>query len=532
MLPGFTASYSLFRTKHLYRGGRSSSGQADALLSGSVVPQTKCPPGCHPIYDLPGQCVCPVQLPCPSGSHYSVVSNQCVCDACAWNEISTGFIPPNCCKLLTCESGKTPCYGNCVDTKSDPNNCGGCRRACGSGQTCCNGFCTDISTDNNNCGACGSICQTENCCGGQCCDEGYGTCCNGQCCPDPYFCCGTTCCSNGDLGNPPQACCNGTCQLQDNQHCGFSCESCTGGTTCQLDPSQDYYAYACLCPTGQTWCASTNQCADTSSDPNNCGSCGNMCAPGEICKNSICMCGKHAACAAGETCTNGKCMCGTGKACSGGKVCCSGSCVDTSTSPKNCGSCGFGCSSGENCQGGTCLCGSGPACVSPEVCKNNICMCGSNPACTGGQTCCSGNCVELLTDTKNCGVCGNACEKGKTCQAGLCGCPDITPDYCTSAQACVNFQTDSNNCGGCGNKCPSNSSCMNGVCYCNTAGQRLCNSMTGQPCQPGGPYENCKCVNAMGANCGACSPPCGAGESCGTCTASMVQTYSTTCSCS
>jgi hypothetical protein len=37
---------------------------------------------------------------------------------------------------VTCSNGQTTCGGNCVDTKTDLKNCGGCGNACGGGQSC------------------------------------------------------------------------------------------------------------------------------------------------------------------------------------------------------------------------------------------------------------------------------------------------------------------------------------------------------------------------------------------------------------
>ena len=46
--------------------------------------------------------------------------------------------------------------------------------------------------------------------------------------------------------------------------------------------------------------------------------------------------------------------------------------------------------------------------------------CGScTTVCAFGQVCCSGKCVNLLSDTNNCGLCGHRCADNK-CTNGLC----------------------------------------------------------------------------------------------------------------
>lgn len=81
------------------------------------------------------------------------------------------------------------------------------------------------------------------------------------------------------------------------------------------------------CPGGR-FCSGL--CKDISSDPNNCGACGNVCAPGVSCLNGTC-------------------------GCPPGQTRCSGGCTNTSSNSQNCGACGHACGDGQICQNGTCV---------------------------------------------------------------------------------------------------------------------------------------------------------------------------------
>lgn len=61
---------------------------------------------------------------------------------------------------LVCSSGLTAC-GTCVDTNSNPNNCGGCGVACASGKVCSQGSCsveTCIANTTKTCSFDGECC--------------------------------------------------------------------------------------------------------------------------------------------------------------------------------------------------------------------------------------------------------------------------------------------------------------------------------------------------------------------------------------
>ena len=53
--------------------------------------------------------------------------------------------PPGC---NPCSEGETQCGGECVDTFSDPNNCGSCGHQCSEGESCSEGYCSLFCDDN------------------------------------------------------------------------------------------------------------------------------------------------------------------------------------------------------------------------------------------------------------------------------------------------------------------------------------------------------------------------------------------------
>jgi hypothetical protein len=127
---------------------------------------------------------------------------------------------------------------------------------------------------------------------------------------------------------------------------------------------------------GGTGNGGTGMCtADISTDPQNCGSCGNACVAGEACVGGTCR----------LSCTPPQVQCGT-------------MCADTSSNSLHCGGCGMQCQTG-------------------ELCQNSVCMMGS---CMAGTELCAGACVNTQSDLRNCGACGNACLAGQSCTAGVC----------------------------------------------------------------------------------------------------------------
>ena len=118
-------------------------------------------------------------------------------------------------------------------------------------------------------------------------------------------------------------------------------------------------------------------------------------------------------------------------------------------------------------------------------------------ACTGTQSLCGTTCVDLNTNTSNCGSCGVATPVGGVCTAGVAGC---AAGQTNCSGTCRNLQTDTANCGGCGVTVPVGGVCTAGVPGCPT-GQTNC----------GG---TCRALQTDNANCGACGTVCSGANTC------------------
>ena len=194
----------------------------------------------------------------------------------------------------TCGGATTDCSSSCVTEASDVSHCGSCTNACAlpnvsvnacSASKCvvgacaigfgdCNGFAADgcetatHGSDVNNCGGCGIRCSYPNA-GATC---ATGTCAIGACAAGFADC----------DGNPGNGCEVNT--QADNGNCGSCGNSCGGGKVCSAG------SCGTTCGGGLTNCSGA--CADLTSSPADCGMCNNLCptpaAATAVCAASNC----------------------------------------------------------------------------------------------------------------------------------------------------------------------------------------------------------------------------------------------------
>jgi hypothetical protein len=324
------------------------------------------------------------------------------------------------------------CGVTCADSGE---NCDGATDGC---YTCCDPMCVDTTTDPNNCGNCGTVCA-----GGQ-----YAVCVNATCsiqCPDGFTACGDgSYCA--DLANDPQNCIS----------CGDACpegQTCCGALGC-IDLTIDLHncgACGTDCGVDGRCCAST--CIDPNADDGNCGDCGAVCAPDQTCRGGTCRsrcpsdqlfcdqdcvdpqndaanCGGcGVVCAETERCQGGVCV----STCAAGTTDCGTYCADLTGDQNNCGGCGIVCSRDTACQNGHCI----------------------RPECPKGQTRCQDGCFDLTTDANHCGGCNNLCLNG---------------DFTCCGGACIDLKTDPNHCGRCDFACPPGYRCDGKGCVLEASG--------------------------------------------------------------
>jgi hypothetical protein len=372
-------------------GNACSQTHATAACRGSSCVITSCGAGYADCDKLPS-----------TGCEINTISDINNCGACgsACNlPHATATCTGSSCSIGSCAAGYADCDGvaanGCETDLSLPANCGGCNTpakptACSGGApvcsvssggasrcvtgcqsaapTLCNGTkCVDTASDPNNCGGCGAVCSTnhaaETCTGSRCavssCTAGYADC-------DQLASTGCEVDTTSDINHCGS--CAGACSTS------HATEVCTGSSCTVVS-----------CGAGYADCdrLASNGCeVTTTSDVNNCGSCGSACST------------NHAT----ETCTGSACSL---LSCAAGFADCdslasTGCEINTTSDTNHCGTCGHGCTGGETCQSGVCACASGQV------------LCGTPPTC-----------VDEQTDGNQCGACGHSCLGG-ACSGGLC----------------------------------------------------------------------------------------------------------------
>lgn len=125
-------------------------------------------------------------------------------------------------------------------------------------------------------------------------------------------------------------------------------------------------------------------------------------------------------------------------------------------------------------------------------------------SCSTGTISCGETCVAPLSDSRNCGGCGNVCPLGEQCEAGACAsfCPTGTLEC---GGVCTVAGSDVYNCGTCGTVCPVGQYCDQGACSASCSGT-LCTGLSGA--------AECAHPTTNNNHCGACGVTCGAGQAC------------------
>ena len=324
------------------------------------------------------------------------------------------------------------------------------------------------------------------------------------------------------------------CLSDDNCPVGRICKAMPGGgALCVAGCSDDSRCHAgggggdgAIGP--QECCSGA--CADTSSDPLHCGSCGKACSVA------------HAT----PACQSGQCKLAT---CDHDWGDCNGDPADGCetnlvTDAKNCGACGAACAF-PNAQ---------PACAAfgvPDGGDNGGCYIA---ACHYGFDDCDGDptngCEASVTsDPINCGACGTKCPSLPhskltcanatcaltSCDIGFADCNKDAQDGCETT-----LTTDAKNCGACGTSCGPGLICVGGGCTCpqcnipNASAKCINNQCIFDKCNPGfadcngKPADGCEVnLNFDPANCGSCGVVCPMNTpSCGGGTCTTLYTFS------
>ncbi len=332
----------------------------------------------------------------------------------------TSYCPSNRCPegRTTCPTSSFPCD---VDLLSDRENCGRCGNACqalGGGSTECveghcilacpapprnidcdglpdNG-CETKSVTNENCGGCGVKCTDP---AKPCIDTGNGVRCGCKA--------GLIMCPHPVSGEP--SCLDPSADDMNCGACGRVCDP--AGDGAPTPPTNT--RYGCIggecgkvkCESGFMDCDGnpSNGCETSTLSSDNCGGCGNACAPGLECRGNKVM-KPTCSCPGGETyCPYFSIELGETT------VYLAGTCTNLGSDRDNCGACFHACVGGGN--------------TSIAACTYGMCT----KQCVHGRADCNGDpfdeCeIDIDSDPRNCGGCGRVCDAiaGQACVGGRC----------------------------------------------------------------------------------------------------------------
>src|SRR5579871_3660204 len=304
--------------------------------------------------------------------------------------------------------------------------------------------------------------------------------CSPQCAPG-YQCQSGVCVPGGGIdmavpdggGNCTPACAGLTPFCNGGGHCvGCTMDAqCPNGHYCKVvSATSATCVIGCMsddrCGGGTGKCCNGG-CADTATDPANCGQCAKACSAAN----------QQSTCAGGQ-CQPGACDAGWGD-CDGNPA--NGCEANLHIDPNNCTACGMKCAfphANSSCADGCYI----SACVFGfDNCDNDM-----NDA-NGCET-------SVLTDANNCGACGQLCKglpnatancAAGNCVLGMCNMGFADCDMNPMNGCEVNFLSDPKNCGACGNVCPMNlPGCTMGACSLVQAAVYSDNFVNGQTPTP------------------------------------------------
>jgi hypothetical protein len=349
--------------------------------------------------------------------------NQCVTGVCCNHNQCPDPAAPICNEQHDCVECTT--NQECVAAGKGTRCCDGeciARAECCRAGDCGDRFCLEASCEANQCvyrpDDDGRPCPGGVCCRGAC--RRRGQCCTADDCPRQGECRTAICRRNRCLYRPVAdgTSCRGEGECKDGVcRCPRGTTDCGDGTCkrcCCPGPGPAFCSP--ICESEHETCCGFS-CADTSTDPSNCGGCGETCRPGETCAAGECVCAPQCE---GKVCGPNRCggSCGS---CPGKLVC--------------------------NRAGTACICRTPSQCPPPSVCQQATCAngeCGVRDApngtrcqtAQGSGICCGGTCeVAACTDNSQCPatapVCsGGVCHHPYGCTAVLDACRAGNPQRC------------------------------------------------------------------------------------------------------